>query len=547
MAVRPFGPSGVRITKHQKRPEEHAMSTSRFIQRFGDKITGVLSGYDRLVLRGSLLAIVFPEGMKRVLRLKDILLKDFGRWAENMTKQVKEASFRAARDQNRPMVYLKSASTDKDEFARKIAAKDGITTGLVAILTCLEPCNSFDIHRNQQTHKLELVKDMRKGLAVYHYGIDPQFGWMNARIQSWLPFSIQVCINGREWLAPMLDKNGIGYGRYDNCFTSIDDVAKAQRLMNRQLRLSWPKALERIQRQLNPLHGRMFRGLGLSYYWSIYQSEWATDVMFRNASDLQTIYPAMVLHGMRTFSSEDVMRFLGRKVPIHGNFKGEVTSDFKDRSEGVRIKHCAKKNSIKAYDKGGIVRNVLRVETTMNDPSDFKVLRKKHGQSKGKARWRPLRRGVADVHRRAQVSQAANERYLDALAATDTSTPLGELIRDICKPTTFREKRVRALRPWADPDLVLLRAINRGEFAINGFRNRDLQSLLFSDAPCDDEEKRRRSARTSRLLRMLRAHHLIHKVPHTHRYTLTDRGREIISAVVASQHITLEQLNKLAA
>ena len=523
------------------------MSTSRFIQRFGDKITGVLSGYDRLVLRGSLLAIVFPEGMKRLLRLKDILLKDFGRWAENMTKQLKEASCRAARDQNRPIVYLKSASTDKDEVARKIAAKDGITTGLVAILTCLEPCNSFDIHRNRQTHKLELVKDMRKGLAVYHYWIDPQLGWMNARIQSWLPFSIQVCINGREWLAQMLDKNGIGYRRYDNCFTSIDDIAKAQRLMDRQLRISWPQALERIQRQLNPLHGRMFRGLGLSYYWSIYQSEWATDVMFRNASDLQAIYPAMVLHGMRTFSSEDVLRFLGRRVPLHGNFKGEVTSDFKDRAEGVRIKHRVKNNSIKAYDKGGIVRNVLRVETTMNDPRDFKVLRKKHGQSKGKPQWRPLRRGVADVHRRAQVSQAANESYLDALAATDTSTPLGELIRDICKPTTYRNKRVRALRPWADPDLALLRAINRGEFAVNGFRNRDLQSLLFDHAADSDEEKRRRSARVSRLLRMLRAHHLIQKVPHTHRYVLTNRGREIISAVVASQQITLEQLNKLAA
>jgi hypothetical protein len=106
---------------------------------------------------------------------------------------------------------------------------------------------------------------------------------------------------------------------------------------------------------------------------------------------------------------------------------------------------------------------------------------------------------------------------------------------------------VRALRPWADPDLALLRAINRGEFAFNGFRNRDLQSLLFSDAPGDDEEKRRRSARISRLLRMLRAHHLIQKVPRTHRYVLTYRGREIISAVLASQQITLQQLNKLAA
>jgi hypothetical protein len=497
------------------------------------------------VLRGSLLAIIFPEGMKRVLRLKKVLLKDFGQWAQRMTEQLKQASCQAARDQNRPIVYLPSARSDKEETARKIAAKDGLTTGLVAIWTCLEPCKSFEIHRNAQTHKLELVSRMRKGLVLYHYWIDPQFGWMNARIQSWLPFSIQVCINGREWLAQMLDKSGIAYRRHDNCFTSIEDVAKAQRLMNRQLRISWPKALERIRQQLNPLHGQMFRGLGVSYYWSIYQSEWATDVMFETASDLAAIYPAMILHGLRTFSSEDVLRFLGRRVPLHGNFRGEVTSDYKDRTEGVRIKHRVKDNSIKTYDKGG---NVLRVETTMNNPGDFKVLRKKHGQSKGKARWRPLRRGVADVRRRAQVSQASNQRYLDALAATDTSTPLGELIRDICRPATYHDKRVRALRPWADPDLALLRAINRGEFSLNGFRNRDLQSLLFDGAPADtDQEKRRRSAYVSRLLRMLRAHRLIQKIPHTHRYVVTQPGREIISAILASQQITLEQLNKLAA
>src|SRR6058998_3482121 len=114
------------------------MPTSGFIQRFGDRITGVLSGFDRLVLRGSLLAIVSVEGMKRLLWLKHVLLKDFGRWAQRMTEQLKEASCQAARDQNRPIVYLRSANTDKDEAARKIAAEDGITTGLVAILTCVE-------------------------------------------------------------------------------------------------------------------------------------------------------------------------------------------------------------------------------------------------------------------------------------------------------------------------------------------------------------------------------------------------------------------------
>ena len=518
------------------------MPTSRFIQRFGDKITGVLSGFDRLVLRGSLRSIVYPQGMKKLLWHKQILLKHFGNWAERMTEQLKDASCQGARDQNRPIVYVPAANTDKDQLARQIAAQDGITNGLVAILTCVEPCMSLDIFRNKDEKKLEPVYRLRKCLFLYHYWIDAQFGWMNARIQSWLPFPIQICLNGREWLARMMDQNKIHYRRDDNCFPCIEDIGKAQRLMNRQLRISWPKALARIVRQLNPAHGQMFRGFPASYYWSIYQSEWATDVMFKKASDLAAIYPALVLHGMHTFSSGDVMRFLGRKV--HGHFEGEIISDFKDRPEGVRIKHSVKKNSIKAYDKAG---NCLRVETTMNDPGDFKVFRTKEGDPQGNAEWRSLRRGVADIYRRAQVSQASNERYLDALAAADTSTPLGDLIRNICRPTTYRDQRIRALRPWSDPDLALFRAINRGEFCVNGFRNRDLQDLLFDHPPETPKEQRRRSARVSRLLRMLRAHHLIQKVTRTHRYVLTARGRDVISAILASQRITLEQLNKLAA
>ena len=518
------------------------MPTSRFIQRFQDKITGVLSGFDRLVIRGSLLAIVTPAGMKNWLWRRQIGLPQFASWAQSWTEQLQQVSCQAARDQNRPIVYVPSADTDKDALARPIAAKDGIPQGLVAILTCVETCMAFDIYRNKDKKKLELQYRRRKCLFLYHYWIDDQFGWMSARIQSWLPFPIPICLNGREWLSRMMDRNGMSYRRDDNCFPWIDDFPKAQKLMKRQLRISWHKALARVARQLNPAHSRMFRGFWARYYWSVFQSEWATDVTFRKPSDIAAIYPALVLHGIQTFSSGDVMRFLGRKV--HGNFEGEITSDFKDRSEGIRIKHCVKTNSIKAYNKGG---NGLRIETTMNDPGDFKVFRPKQGQPDGKLQWLPLRLGVADIYRRAQVCQASNDRYLDALASVDTSTPLGKLIRDICRPTTYKGKRVRALRPWAELDLALFRAINRGEFCVNGFRNRDLQSLISDRAPDSPEEKRRRSARTSRLLRMLRAHHLIQKVPKTHRYLLTSRGRDVISAILCAQQITLEQLNKLAA
>ena len=110
----------------------------------------------------------------------------------------------------------------------------------------------------------------------------------------------------------------------------------------------------------------------------------------------------------------------------------------------------------------------------------------------------------------------------------------------------YRNKRVRGLRPWAEPDLALFRAVSRGEFCINGLRNRALQSHLFN-GPAETEQQRRRSARISRLLRMLRAHHLIQKVPRTHRYLLTRRGRQVLSAVLAAHRIRLDQLNKLAA
>jgi hypothetical protein len=208
------------------------------------------------------------------------------------------------------------------------------------------------------------------------------------------------------------------------------------------------------------------------------------------------------------------------------------------------VKHRVGKNSLKLYDKLGIV---LRSEFTMNYSRDFWVFRRKENDRRGKPQWLRLRSGVADLHRRAQVSQAANERYLDALATAATSTPLEDLLRTISKPTTWNGKRVRALRPWAQQDLEVFRSGSRGEFTVNGFRNRDLQALLFKGQPPTLREKQRRCGHVSRLLRLLRAHHLIKKVPSTYRYILTAKGCQIIAAILTAQRITLDQINKLAA
>jgi hypothetical protein len=515
----------------------------QFTRLYADKVIGVLSGFDRLIFRGYLRELSFVQGLFMYLCWRKIRLTEFGRFAHHLSEQIKRASLAEATRRQRPIVYLPSSRTNKDATARAIAERDKITDGLICVLSAVEPCRSFDVGLHPTRNRIELRPRHRKCLFLYHYMIDPVFGFIHARIQTWLPLDIQIYLNGREWLSRQMDKRGFEYERQDNCFVTLQDVGRAQRLMHTQLRVSWPKHLDRIARQLNPAHEELLGGdpERLRYYWTAYQSEWATDVMFKDPATLANVYTRLVRHGIGAFSSPDVMRFLGGKV--HGHFKGEIVSDFKNRPEGIRIKHRVGRNSVKLYDKQG---SVLRAETTIYDAEGIKVFRPKEGEPNGKPAWRPMRRGIADLHRRAEVSQASNERYLDALAATDTSVDLATLIQRIERPRTWNGRRMRGLRPWARDDLALLRAINRGEFCINGFRNRDLQKLLFASKLVDPSERRRRSARVCRQLRLLRAHGLIHKLPRTHRYRLSPKGRQLITALLAATAATMQQLNQLA-
>lgn len=513
-----------------------------FLAQYGSMITGVLSGLDRVVFRGTLRGIAYLDGMLRCLAVRRILLKNFAAFASAATESLKTATKARTERLNRPWIYLASSETSKEEVAREIAEKDKVEKGLIATLTCVEPCQSFDIFRDRETHKIELVVRQRKCLYFYHYMIDPVFGFMHARIQTWLPFNIQICINGREWLAREMDKAGIGYERRDNCFARVDDVKSAQDLLNRQVRASWPSALGRIAAILNPVLTDVFQPFNVNYYFSTYQSEFATDVMFRNAASLSSVAPVLMRYAMTTFSSGDVMRFLGRS--LRGGFEGEIVSDFKDRPEGVRVKHRVGMNSVKLYDKQACV---LRAETTLSEPKGFRVFRTPEGQPDVAPKMMDLRKGIADFYHWARISQASNERYLEALAAAEVSTRLGALLQQHTSSVTWKGKKIRGLRPWDAQDVALMKAINRGEFTISGFRNTDLQKLLFKGEARSKKEARRRSSRITRFIRMLRAHRIVRKLPHSHRYQVTREGHTYAGAVIGAQDTTLQQIARKTA
>jgi len=488
------------------------------------------------------------SGMMNYLYAVQVLLKDFASHAEVLTRRLRDASEALARQTDRPIRYLTSSATNKEQVARDIARADGIERGLICILTAVEPCLSYEIVRDRESKHLDLQPRHRKCLHLYHYQMHPTFGFMHARIQTWYPFAVQICLNGREWLARSMDAAGIGYVQRDNCFARLEDPKRAQRLMDRQVRAAWPELLNDIARSLNPQHDAMFQAFPVEYYWTTYQSEWATDILFHDRRSLARLYPRLILHGMTTFLAPDVMRFLGRNIPPTGNIparlQGEVTTDMKTRPEGVRIKHRLKQNSIKMYDKQG---SVLRVETTINDAADFKSFRTPEGKPEADKAWYRMRKGIADLHRRAEVSQAANDRYLCALASVEDTTSVGELATKLCQSAKRNGRRVRPLNPYAPADAKLFDVISRGELTISGFRNRDLRVLLFDDDAASKQEQRRHAAAVTRKLALLHAHRLIRKVPGTHRYHLSRQGRIIVTALITARNASANALTKLVA
>jgi len=494
-----------------------------FLTRHDSDVVGVLHGFDRVLFRGTLRSISYLSGMDAWLASQRVLYKNFGTFAEAISQRVRDHARQFAEKHGRPYEHLTSSGISKERIARRIMQRDNIERGLVCVLGCVELCKSFTVRKNRDEKKLNLVAANRKCLYLYFYFVDREFGLMHVRLQTWLPMPIQVCLNGREYLARRLDRAGIEYEKDGNCFTRIDDLETAQRMMDDLKRRNWCSFLNAFARRVNPWASSA-NPLNLrGYCWTLRESEYATDVMFRDDASLAAIYRGLVSHAVSQFDCHDVMRFLGRRT--NSRFHGEASSNVKHRVEGVRVKHWVEENSIKMYDKAG---SVLRIETTMNNPRRFKVRREATRKGRPVLAWIPLRKSVADITRRVEICRAANERYLEALGVVGEPSPTHQLLDPVSKRITRRGRSYRALRPIDPVEAKLFAALLDGEFSLHGFRNKDLRRRIYPRARTGDE-RRRASGRITRMLRLLRAHGLIHKVSHTFNYRVTPKGHRLMT------------------
>lgn len=498
-----------------------------------DRVTGSLAMFDRMIFKGRLTGLYKENGAKCFLWTQGVALKDFTPYAKWTTARIADSVRGLAEAATRPVISFDHVKTRnyaqrKDELAKSIAERDGVTEGIICVISAVESCMSFEVRKSFKTKTIAMYRRERKCLHHYLYLVDPEFGFMHVRIQGWIPYDCQIYINGREWLVRRLDEERIGYLRHDNALLRVDDLDRAAELCDEFAHRAWARVLNAFAKLVNPMLPAIRAATYGGYYWVLDQAEIATDVMFTSRPKLLEIWPDLVHHAALNLGSEDVLGFLGRK--LHPSLAKEVVTDAKRRPEGWRVRHRMGPNWVKMYDKA----SVLRVETVINNPREFKILRVvTDEEGRRSRRWCPMRKGVSDLWRCYQVGIAANQRYFKAISAAPMKGKGVAALDALCRPRTTRGKRVARFSPLSPNDLALFKAAMAGQHNISGFRNADLTKRLYRRPPVDKDEARRRCERVSRLIVKLRGHGLVAKVPRAHLYRVTPYGQRVMTAALA--------------
>ena len=409
-----------------------------FIQKHQKNIIGVLSGWDRIVFRGTLRLVANLAGMNAYLAHVGILMKDFKQYALDKTAELIQASSARVEAAGRPNEYLPSAGTDKEALALQIADRDHITQGLICMLRTVEPCMTYQIHRNRANKTLDLQLFHGKCMHLYQYGYDEYFGFMGARIQTWFPFAIQMWMNGRNWLM----------GR-SSAFSATTCSASWEN--GHTARTRSPPATKSVPREF--------------------------------------------VFAIRSASTRS--RRITRPARSSGSNARSITTEPSGSTAlGTRSQRSQEASAHEQGDRGSV---------------------------------RP-QSGHAEV----------NDRYLEALAMLDTSDRVEQIVGPICRGRTRKGKSFRAMRPWSQQDQRLFEAaVACG--AAGDFHNRDIAHRLYPDHPAKEV-----SSKVTYLLRLLREHKIIRRLPRTRRYRLRPNGAQIIATILLTQKATTEQLNKAA-
>jgi len=489
-------------------------------ERYAKQIKGVLHCFDRLVLFGTYKAIGWPGAMGRHLLERGVRLLDYEKAYANALRLEMAQRVKAVAAEEGLAVIQVNAGQRKEALVAEILARRGRRAGLVCILGAMERCRCFKVGKNHDSGFLQLQWSPGRCQHYYVYFLDAEFGLGYLRIPTWAPFRLQVYCNGHDWLERRMQAAGLRFTKVDNCFTHISDFAAAQALVAQFDPQALHALFDRLASRFVAVHERF----GHSMHWSVYQAEWATDIVFKNDRVLPDLYQQIVRTAVIEVGCGDIYRFLGKRPSSRS--RAEVSSRLQTLVQGTRIKHTVGSTSLKMYDKAG---RVLRIECTTSDISSFTHYRKvEPRRSRGReapagspaeSKYAPMRKTLYSLPALAEAMQACNQRYLGFISQwPDRTAERHELRTVTASVRDEKDRSYRGVNFFHDDDLRFLQALLRGEHQIGGLRNRTLQAHLPGWKP----------AKIGRALRRFHALGLLKKVAGTRKYYLTKRGMNLL-------------------
>lgn len=491
-------------------------------ERYKDSLLGVLSCYDRIVITGTLPGACYAKGMTSYLYAHQIKIFDYAKtFADPLRNLIRDNALMIAESHAIKIEFIGNAHIRKEDLVAKVLAERGDHPGLVHILSAMESCSAYQPWHDKQTHKTFLRSTSGKCLHYYFYFIDPELGLCYLRVPTWCPFRLQFYCNGHSWLARKLTTEGLDYAMADNAFIRISDFGRAQKLADEFC----PDELHRLLDSYAKTYCPVLDIFGQTYHWSLMQTEYSTDLVFRSEEKLKPLYEQLSRQAVIAVKAENVSSFLGKKITPQ--LAQEIGSRLSTRIEGTCIKHRMGSASIKIYDK---FARVLRIETTINDVSFFKHHRKvEHHDGTTTRELAPLKKSIYSLIDLREILLGCNRRYLEFLSSLDDFSEGQRILQKLTEPVLEKEVTWRGFNFFSAMDQALLRAVLSPKFNIHGWRRADLKPYLpgLSDSAL------------SRQIKRLRVFNLIKRVAGAYRYYLTKTGRAATAACVSAIAFTI--------
>ena len=302
-------------------------------ERDGDRLHGVLSCYDRMVMTGTLPQACYAAGMTAFLSTRGIRIFDYPRFAEPLRDAIRSRAQELAESAGIEIEHINKAHIRKEDVVAKVLERRANHPGLVHVISAMEACQSYKPWHDKASGKTFLKPDTGKCLHYYFYFIDPLVGLCYLRVPTWCPFRLQFYCNGHGWLARRLAAKRIGFTLADNAFVRLDDFGRAQALADTLKPDQLHRVLDRYARQCCPVQ----QTFGQRYHWSLMQVEYSTDLVFRSPETLAPLYEQISRQAVLAVKADQVASFLGKKITPQ--LAQEVGSRFSTRIEGTCIKH----------------------------------------------------------------------------------------------------------------------------------------------------------------------------------------------------------------